>query len=493
MKQLMNRSLPHVLEPHQQEEISGTDAYAGLVNKMHSGLLWITCFVFVIWLLLFTPENDTYLFGDYFRFDAFTLLIWVVVTFFSALISSYSEDYLRGFKRQGVFIGYAFGFTISVMLLVFSNHVVPLILSWLAMGLFMAQLIGIKSDWNDAVQAAKFTRRYFLASTLCLTFGLLLMAFHAGEFTLAGLLSAIEDLPGYINVLAALCIVLAAIIQSAVFPFHRWLLSAMTAPTPASALMHAGFVNGGGILLTLFSVLILASGTFDLLFLIGGLTAIIAQFAKLLQVHVKQKLACSTIAQMGFMIMQCGLGFFNAAIVHLILHGFYKAYLFLSAGESIALSEPKRAPEIRINVPQGLLVLVYGVLGALLFTTLTGKGQALDSSVFLTLIVAITVGQMTYNIVKQRVFSLFQKIVIPPLLFFSGIVIYAMLFNGITLILTKTAIETAALPLSGVQILFGLVFLMGFFIMKLGVYRRVPWLYVKLLNITQPNKRTILN
>jgi NAD(P)H-quinone oxidoreductase subunit 5 len=106
-----------------------------------------------------------------------------------------------------------------------------------------------------------------------------------------------------------LCIITAAIIQSAIYPFHRWLLSAMTSPTPASALMHAGFVNGSGILLALFSTVLFASNTLIILFIIGGLTAVIAQFTKLLQVNVKQKLACSTIAQMGFMIMQCGLGF----------------------------------------------------------------------------------------------------------------------------------------------------------------------------------------
>ena len=106
--------------------------------------------------------------------------------------------------------------------------------------------------------------------------------------------------------------------------------------------MHAGFVNGAGILLALFSTLMFASNTLNVLFIIGGLTAIIAQFTKLLQVNVKQKLACSTIAQMGFMIMQCGLGFFNAAVVHLILHGFYKAYLFLASGEAIEHSKPQK-------------------------------------------------------------------------------------------------------------------------------------------------------
>lgn len=462
-------------------------------NKLQSVVLWLGFVIIFFWLLAFQPKTPLNLVGDYFRINAFTLLIWTVVTFFSAIISSYSEAYMKGFKRHTAFVGYAFGFTISVMLLVASNHVAPFLLSWLAMGVFMAQLIGVDSKWSDAKQAARFTRTYFLTSALFLTIGVLLMAFYLKLFTVSGILESMNDLPASLTIISGICVVVAAIIQSAVFPFHRWLLSAMTAPTPASALMHAGFVNGGGILLTLFAVLIMASNTFDLLFVIGGLTAIIAQFTKLLQVHVKQKLACSTIAQMGFMIMQCGLGFFDAAVVHLILHGFYKAYLFLSAGEGIELSKPQDAPRIRINAVQSILVLVYGVLGAIVFTALTGKGQALDSSIFLTLVVAITVGQMTYNIVKQQVFSWLQKIVLPPLLFLSGIVVYALMFNGVSSIMKQAAIETGALPLSGVEVFFGVVFLLGFFIMKLGIYRQIPWLYVKLLNKSQPSKKTILN
>jgi len=157
----------------------------------------------------------------------------------------------------------------------------------------------------------------------------------------------LELVPFYFLLLSALLIITAAIIQSAIYPFHRWLLSSMTAPTPASALMHAGFVNGSGILLALFSSVVITSGTLTLIFIVGGLTAVIAQFTKLLQVNVKQKLACSTIAQMGFMIMQCGLGFFNAAVVHLILHGFYKAYLFLSSGEEISNNAPRKPLDLK--------------------------------------------------------------------------------------------------------------------------------------------------
>jgi NAD(P)H-quinone oxidoreductase subunit 5 len=266
----------------------------------------------------------------------------------------------------------------------------------------------------------------------------------------------------------------------------------MTAPTPASALMHAGFVNGSGILLALLSTVLIASNTLTLIFIIGGLTSIIAQFTKLLQANVKQKLACSTIAQMGFMIMQCGLGFFNAAIAHLMLHGFYKAYLFLSSGEEVAHSAPQKPHKIRIKPIQAIVVLVFGIAGAILFSLLTGKTSFSDSSIFLTLIVAITVGQATYNIVKEKSLSTIQKTVVPIVLFAMGIGVYALLYNGVTLLMVEMPMAEVPQPLSVLQIVFGAIFLIGFFVMKLGIYRKVPWIYVKLLNLSQPHKKTIL-
>jgi NAD(P)H-quinone oxidoreductase subunit 5 len=256
--------------------------------------------------------------------------------------------------------------------------------------------------------------------------------------------------------------------------------------------MHAGFVNGSGILLAIFASLIFASNTQDVLLIIGGLTAIIAQFTKLIQVNVKQKLACSTIAQMGFMIMQCGLGFYNAAVVHLILHGFYKAYLFLSSGEEIQHAAPKSTEQIRIKPLQALLVLIYGILAAILFSLITGKGTALDSGIFLILIVAITVGQVTYNIVKEKSLSTGQKLIVPPVIFLLGIGAYGLMYNVVTVLMGSMPNVAEALPLSALQIIFGMVFLIGFFIMKLGIYRQIPWLYVKLMNVSQPYKKTVL-
>ena len=426
------------------------------------------------------------------RINGFTLIIWTTVTFFSAILNTYSKSYLIGFKYHRRFVNLSLGFTFSVMLFIAANHVLLFIFSWFVMGFFMARLIGINADWGEAKEASKFAQKNFLLGTLFLAAGVLLLAFQTNSFKINEIILELNKLSQVILTIAALLIIIAAIIQSAIYPFHKWLLSAMTAPTPASALMHAGFVNGSGILLAIFSSLIFYSHTFTLLLIIGGFTAIIAQFTKLLQVNIKQKLGCSTIAQMGFMIMQCGLGFFNAAVVHLILHGFYKAYLFLSSGETIEYGKPEKTDQILIKPTQAVVVLIYGILGAFLFAKLTGKGTALDSGIFLTLIVAVTVGQITYNIVKQKTLSTWQKTFLPPFLFLIGIGVYALFYNGVTFLMAGMPMIDVPLPLSFIQITFGVIFLIGFFIMKLGVYKKVPWLYVKLLNLSQPYSKTTL-
>lgn len=455
-------------------------------------LLWLLFAGNLAYLIWSFNSIEEWNYENIIRINSFTILIWTTVTFFSAIVSTYAKTYLTGFRYKSKFMLLCLLFTLSVMLLVISNHVSLVIVSWLIMGFFMSQLIGIDKDWKEAKQASKFTQRYFLTGSIFLTIGLLLLAVYSDTYTVSGLSTSVFNLPKYILVIASFCIIAAAIVQSAIYPFHRWLLSAMTSPTPASALMHAGFVNGAGILLSLFATLLFASKTLTILFVIGGFTAIVAQFAKLLQVNVKQKLAFSTIAQMGFMIMQCGLGFFNAAVAHLILHGFYKAYLFLSSGEEIVQTNPKKIKVIKIKPLQAFAVLVFGILGAYLFILWTGKGMQINSSVFLTLVVAITVGQATYNIVKEKSLSNIQKILVPPVIFFAGIGVYALFYNGVTILMSNMPMVNQPTPLSWVEIIFGFIFLFGFFIMKLGVYKKIPWLYVKLMNLSQPYKKSIL-
>ncbi len=477
----------------QKNSTKSNESTIPLFSKTASLFVWLLFFSSVGLLIYYLVKTPYWNFNDIFHINRFTLLIWVTVTFFSAVVNSYSKSYLNGFKFHAKFTVLSLSFTFAVMVFVMSNHILPFLFSWLLMGLLMARLIGVNSDWREAQEASKLAQRYFLVGSSFLSIGILVLSFYSNYSTISDLMAHLDNVPRFIMIFVALCIITAAIIQSAMYPFHRWLLSAMTAPTPASALMHAGFVNGAGILLAILSAVLITSNTLTLLFIIGGLTAIIAQFTKLLQVNVKQKLACSTIAQMGFMIMQCGLGFFNAAVAHLILHGFYKAYLFLSSGQEVAHTVPKKVKKIKIKPFQAFLVLIFGISGAFLFSLLTGKTNVNDSSVFLTLIVAITVGQITYNIVKEKSFSTFQKIFVPIVLFASGIGAYAFIYKGVTILMSEMPFAEVPQPLSVLQMVFGVVFLLGFFIMKLGLYKKIPWLYVKLLNLSQPQNKTILN
>ncbi|MDF0707846.1 proton-conducting transporter membrane subunit [Flagellimonas okinawensis] len=455
-------------------------------------LFWLVFISQLVFGAAYFPEIPEWKFWGLFRVNGFTLLISTVVTFFCAIISTYANSYFKRERQRSKFMLLCIAFTSAVLLFLISDHLVPLLLGWFMMGFVMASLIGLDTSWGEAREARLLAQQYFLASGVSLSFGLLLLAAYHNVITLSDLMASVDQTPYFLVLITALFIIIAALIQSAIFPFHKWLLSSMTAPTPASALMHAGFVNGSGILLTLLAAIIIESQTMNILFVIGGLTAIVAQFAKLIQVNVKQRLACSTIAQMGFMIMQCGLGFFNAAIAHLILHGFYKAYLFLSSGEGVKQSTPLQPPVIRIKALDALIVLLYSILGAFLFARFTGKGMDWDSGIFLTLIASIAVGQATYNIVKQHLFTGIQKIVLPPILFVAGIGAYALMYKWVSTFMVGMEVVAVPSRVSPLQLGFGLIFLVGFFLMKLGVYRQIPWLYIKLMNISQPNKRTIL-
>ncbi|NDH07095.1 hypothetical protein EBX93_14445, partial [bacterium] len=130
-----------------------------------------------------------------------------------------------------------------------------------------------------------------------------------------------------------LFLVLAAMTKSAQFPFHTWLPDTMETPTPVSALMHAGVINAGGFLIIRLSPLVtLSPMALDILAIVGSMTALMGSLLMLTQTSIKRSLAYSTIAQMGFMMLQCGLGAFIPALLHILAHSFYKAHAFLSSG-----------------------------------------------------------------------------------------------------------------------------------------------------------------
>ncbi|KPV42183.1 hypothetical protein AN477_18860 [Alicyclobacillus ferrooxydans] len=159
-------------------------------------------------------------------------------------------------------------------------------------------------------------------------------------------------------------LVLTAIIPAAQWPFQRWLVHSAAVPTPVSAVMHAGFVNVGGVLLTVFSPLFQSIPARETLFAIAAVSILIGTGIMRVHVDYKRQLVASTIAQMGFMLVQCSLGAYVAAVIHLVMHGFFKSSLFFQSGSVI---KPKIATT-KVTTPtlwSLLSVLLVGVIVAL--------------------------------------------------------------------------------------------------------------------------------
>ena len=166
--------------------------------------------------------------------------------------------------------------------------------------------------------------------------------------------------------LAAFLFVGAALLKSAQFPLHGWLTEVMETPTPVSALLHAGVINAGGFLLLRFSdILVLTAPALDTLAIVGGFTALFGSVVMLTQSSIKVSLAWSTVAQMGFMMLQCGLGAWSAALLHIVAHSLYKAHAFLSSGSVIDIARASWSPSpggaphpARLAIAAGLTLAV---------------------------------------------------------------------------------------------------------------------------------------
>jgi NAD(P)H-quinone oxidoreductase subunit 5 len=268
----------------------------------------------------------------------------------------------------------------------------------------------------------------------------------------------------------------------------------MTAPTPASALMHAGFVNAGGILLVRFApVVTVDAGVMLAVVLAGAASALLGKLLKTVQTDIKGQLGCSTTGQMGFMLMQAGLGFFGAAITHLILHGFYKAYQFLGSGsrvEHVSPTDPEATGSSGL-VGVGVIVLT-GLGGGVLFAALTGKGTALDSGLLLALLVVVTVLHAAREIVTHTALPATTRYGAVPLVALPAIAVYAAVYRAIDGLLAGLPAVGQPAELTAVHGLVAAAFVVAYLAIESGVYQRSQRLYVALVNLAQPASDTLL-
>ncbi len=296
--------------------------------------------------------------------DRLTSVLLILSTFLFAIVCRYSQRYLAGDPGQSRFLFWLCLTGSFVFALVLSRNLLLFALAWCGVSLSLHQLLQFYSHRPAALLAA---RKKFLISRLgdaALLASLVLTHRIFGTwdfqpiFLAAQRLQAAgpENLPGSIHLLCAL-LVFAALLKSAQFPFHSWLPDTMETPTPVSALMHAGIINAGGILVIRLSPLVsLSSHAMLALVAIGGFTALFASTVMLTQASVKRSLAFSTVAQMGFMMLECGLGAFHLALLHIVAHSLYKAHAFLSSGSAVlSKPEPQSQPAPPLAIGLSLL------------------------------------------------------------------------------------------------------------------------------------------
>lgn len=317
--------------------------------------------------------------------DAVAAIMCVLVTFIGFIVVRYSESYLRAEPGQSRFIGWLCATLACVIILVTSLYLPVLIAAWIGTSLCLHRLLIFYPDRPAAQRAA---RKKFITARIgdAALIGAAICLWQAyGRLDVVAILAdARYGAGGTWAIAASAQLALAAILKSAQFPTHGWLTEVMETPTPVSALLHAGVINAGGFLLIRFAdVMLLAPGVLAALVMLGGFTAIIGGLVMLTQPAVKTSLAWSTIAQMGFMILQCGLALFPLALLHIVAHSLYKAHAFLAAGgavEQIAAARrpgPVAVPSPKAVVRAFLIALaIYATVG-LAFGVWTKSPQAI--------------------------------------------------------------------------------------------------------------------
>lgn len=311
------------------------------------------------------------------RADLVSTAVASLVGFIGWIVMRYSRTYLDGEAREGAFHGLMLVTLAAVLVFVQAATLPTLIIATFAVGLTLRKLLLFFPDRPEAQRAAtKFARVWYAGDVmLACAAGLLFSKF--GTLDLGALPAAVAASGlSFAGTLGVAAIVAAAALKTAAFPLHGWLTEVMEAPTPVSALLHAGIINSGGVLLITAAPLVQAStGAMAALVMIGGFTALFGAAVMLTQSAIKTALAWSTISQMGFMLLQCGLGLWTLALLHIIAHSLYKAHAFLSSGNAVTEVAGIRRPG-PVAVPSVPAVLKSFALALAIFAVIAAAFTA---------------------------------------------------------------------------------------------------------------------
>ena len=284
-----------------------------------------------------------------------TALLGLLTTGVGLVVQSFAGRNLQGDLFARRFFVLASLLTAATTSVAFAATLGLLCAAWIVAGLALAALVTHRATWQPARRSSRRTLRSLWIGDGALLAATLLTIVSVGEIDLRSPAGAAEELAdasiavlgGNVLWVVAVLLTVAGISRSALVPVHQWLPSTIAAPTPVSALLHAGVVNGAGMLLVRLAPVFGSSAVAThVAFAAGAVTTCYATTVMLVRSDVKGNLAWSTAGQMGFMTVQVAIGAFPAALLHIIGHGMYKAALFLRAGSAVMdhLHQRQRPP-----------------------------------------------------------------------------------------------------------------------------------------------------
>jgi NADH-quinone oxidoreductase subunit L len=271
------------------------------------------------------------------RLDSLSMIMILIITFVGFLIHLYSSEFMAEEEGYSRYFAYMNLFVGSMLTLVLADNLLLLYLGWEGVGLCSYLLIGF---WYKEPENGRAARKAFVVTRVgdaAFAVGLFLLFDQLGTLQIQDLMqraSAQWTVGSGIAVAAAALLLGGAVGKSAQLPLQTWLPDAMAGPSPVSALIHAAtMVTAGVYLIARTNVLFsLAPSVMLAVAIVGALTLLLSGFSGLTQWDIKRVLAYSTISQIGYMFLALGVGAWSAAIFHFMMHGFFKALLFLGAG-----------------------------------------------------------------------------------------------------------------------------------------------------------------
>lgn len=271
--------------------------------------------------------------------NGLTVLMLLLVALIGMVVSRYASTYLTGEPQEGRFHRWL-SLTLGLFfMLISTGNLWGFLILWILTSLCLHPLLAFYRDRPVAVIAArkKYVLHRIADASLLVAFVLITRALHTSQFTnMAVILAGIHGPLSHSVQLAGGLIVVSALLKSAQFPFHGWLIQVMEAPTPVSALLHAGIIyTGTFLLLRMVPLMSRITWAGDVLIGVGLVSIVVASLMMMIATNIKGSLAYSTCAQMGFMLMECGLGLYTLAVLHITSHAVYKAHAFLSSGSVV--------------------------------------------------------------------------------------------------------------------------------------------------------------